>query len=273
MAPCMMSFLSDREHRRNIKCLNDLKNFTWANPLLNKIERSGEPGELKNRSFLFEARFAVEINNKCKNISYEFKTGVGSSSVDFCIRTSKHSLLVELVTMESSEAVRSATKPKVIDKIVFTETVLSSKNEDSRESTAGELIKVQEKIGEKVFKNHIATKFKTPSDNNLHLIIVDMRGFEIGVFDQADCNQLMYGPESVKPKGLIQFWNTQPVRGLLEKNCKPEYTVHVRDKIHCIGFVSEENYSPGEIPDKIRFFQNPILCGSTQHDWKNLLFQ
>jgi hypothetical protein len=116
--------------------------------LLRKLEQQG--GILQaNIPLLFELRFAYELHRRKGLAEYEFPTGVGSSTVDFRMPTVAN-WLVELVSIRESDAALGATH----DSGLFFGLVLTSTGAtDSKETEAGEMLLVQQKIAEKAYKN------------------------------------------------------------------------------------------------------------------------
>jgi hypothetical protein len=181
------------EQELDEKALAALQHVAWAQPLLRKLEQQGGIGRA-NIPLLFELRFAHELHRRNRLAEYEFTTGVGGSTVDFRI-PNLADWLVELVSIRESNAALGATH----DSGVFFGLVLTSTgSSDSKETEAGEMLLVQQKIAEKVYRND-PIKFPTPQAGSFHMIFVDMRGYlgGIPVVDHHDYRQIADGPHRV----------------------------------------------------------------------------
>lgn len=146
--------------------LRDLEGVQWVQYLINKIRKAGSISP-KAKPLLFELRFAAELYKRGLDANYEYETGINSSTVDFRVTLKNgYSWLIELVSIEVSNAVRCATK----DTGLYWTTILQSNAEDMKQSEEGEIIIVQQKIGEKVYAKGKPAKFPTVSDNVFSLI-------------------------------------------------------------------------------------------------------
>ena len=242
------------ETELDTKAIAGLQNVSWALPLLRKLEQQG--GILQaNIPLLFELRFAHELHRRNRLAEYEFPTGVGDSTVDFRIPNVTN-WLVELVSIRESDAALGAT----VDSGLFFGLVLTSTGAtDSKETEAGEMLLVQQKIGEKVYRNG-PIKFPTPQAGSFHMILVDMRGYlgGIPVVDHHDYRQIADGPHRV-PDYAVQFWRNEPIKGLFEVANPLLAAATIRERIHFLGFVHERSYADGEIPAIASYFANAHL--------------
>ena len=144
-------------------------------------------------------------------------------------------------------------------KIPTIETILSSDRKDQRQTTAGEMIKVQEKIGEKVFDGKKENKFYVPKEDELNVIVVDMRGYNLGLLDEDDVRQLCFGNTKIHP---VQRYNGNCVKGLFDQTLDKKYAILVQKQIHYIIFV-KENFSSRFYPE--RGVEIPSQIGFDQH--------
>jgi len=101
-------FLTGREGNYCKSLINDLKNLDWIQPLIRKIKETGGISK-QTKPLLFELRFAAELYRLGLSSDYEYKTGINDSTVDFRIKKDDSSWLVELVSIEISDAVERAT--------------------------------------------------------------------------------------------------------------------------------------------------------------------
>lgn len=248
--------LSEREVERTKEAISRLKDAKWAKPLLKRFKDGGE-FILSNKPIMFEVRFASEICDRGFEAVYE-ALGVNDSSIEFKIEDEGTTWLIELVSIQSSDAAREAVKSK---DGVYSQ-LLQTRNSDLRQTPEGELILVEQKIGEKVYHNQKPHKFPEPKPNVYHIIIVDMRGFlDGGGGDKINYTQIASGadaiPENLRP--LVMLWKGKPIRGLYEGNNPLNAAKYVRERIHYIGFVAEKEFSKNELKSEIYYMPNPTL--------------
>lgn len=245
--------------------LDKLNSAVWARPLLNTI---GNVEELSWRLLpeLFEARFAFELYRSGIDPTYEFSAGINDSTVDFYI-PSDPPWLIELHSVQESNAMKRATrKEENVGGHVITSLEIRSDANDPRESQAGEMIRVQEIITQKVCQRlngkFVPYKFPVPS-NCLHAIVVDVRGYGAGdgmLWEEG--RQMMYGSESLRNTGYEQFtlfWGDDPVSGIFDPRNTRESVKFVQERIHMVGLVSEEKYQEGSIRDFVTYYPNNLL--------------
>ena len=253
--------LKEREVERTNEAILVLKDITWAEPLLKRFKDGGEFIS-SNKSIMFELRFAAEVCRRGFEAVYESK-GVNDSSIEFKIEVEGVSWLIELISICSSDAARGA----VVSKNGLYSQLLQTGNSDERQTPEGELILVEQKIGEKVFHNNRPHKFPEPKPNSFHVIIVDMRGFlDGGGGDKTDYIQISSGAQHIprELRELTAFWKNkegvlEPIKGLYEENNPLRAARYVRERIHFLGFVAEKEYSINEIMSKLYHIPNPIL--------------
>lgn len=255
--------LKEREVERTKEAILELKDSKWAEPLLNRFEDGGE-FILSNKSIMFELRFAAEVCRRGFEAVYE-SPGVNDSSIEFNIELDGVNWLIELVSILSSDAAREAvvSKDGLYSQLFQTPTG----NSDERQSPEGELILVEQKIGEKVFHNNKPHKFSEPKPNVYHIIVVDMRGFlDGGGGDKTDYTQIASGANCIpeERRELTVYWKNkngdlEPIKGLYEKNNPLRAARYVRERIHYIGFIAEKEYSKDELMSKIYYISNTLL--------------
>ena len=121
------------------------------------------------------------------------------------------------------------------------------------------MIIAQMKIGEKVLTKGIPTKFRQPSEM-IHMILVDMRSYLGLGGDLADYRQIAYGADGIPPR-LTHYWQSQPIKGLFEDI--PNHPLHaatlIRERIHFLGFIAENEYRSDEIRERTYCLPNPHL--------------
>ncbi len=250
------------------ECISALASVGWAQPLLKKIADQGGCSTVKSRSFLFEARFAYELFRSGIEPKYEYATGVGDSQVDFAISVGNALWLIELVATDETKAVQAATyEEKLLDEngkpmgTIGKFLGLRSNAEDQRKTTAGEMLKLQEKLYEKVERNGHPHKFPEPKPDTRHAIIIDARAFGGG---QGPCQdeimQITYGPEQVKDQWFVQFFKDEPVIGIFDQRNKRSGAVLLQERIHMIGYVVEEEFGPGKFREQVSYRPNHLLA-------------
>lgn len=264
--------LTKSEVANGKKTYESLKDVNWAKKLLNdnKIKKSIsiKPNSCRKvsdlfmiKSALFELRFAGLINSLNLIAEYEYKTGVGYSSIDFKIEKDKKTWLIELTSLKESKEVKKNTKVKDNFFCYFS---ITKKNKNSPE--VFDLIKVQSAIINKTInsKGH-PTKFNKTKPNTYNLILVDMSAFNAGSADYFDYINIAYGSKSLlNPKGEFsaRYWidekgNSTLIKGLFDKDYPDKNARYVRNRIHAIGFVLEKNFSENKLNEEIIFLPNP----------------
>ncbi len=221
-----------------------LQGEQWAAPLLLKIEQSG--GILSAQMPLrLEVRIAYAFHRRGLRPEYEFATGSGAKSVDFRVKGSPD-WLIEVVSLMESDAVKDATAQHGL----LTSVVLSSLSEDPRHSEEGEIVRAMERIADK------AEKFPEPSPTAFHVILADMRGYLLGKGDRGDYREIAYGASAARPE-QAHLWDGRPILGLFDSENKRRSARMVQSRIHYLGFLSEKEYSEGEIESKSWYVANP----------------
>jgi len=248
--------LKELEVERTKEAISVLADVNWARPLLKRFTDGGE-FIASNKSIMFEVRFAAEIFDRGLEAVYEAH-GVNNSSIEFKIENKGNTWLIELVSIQISDAAREAV---TLDDGIYSQ-FFQTNNTDFRQTPEGELILVEQKIGEKVYCNGKHHKFPEPAPNIFNVIIVDMRGFlDGGGGDKINYTQIACGvdsiPERLKP--LAMLWNDKPIMGLYEKNNPLKAAKYVRQRIHYLGFIAEKKYSKQELKNEIFYVPNPSI--------------
>jgi hypothetical protein len=164
--------------------------------------------------------------------------------------------LIETVSAQESNAVKAATT----EHGPLSQVTLASSHSDSKSSEEGELLLLEQKIGEKVWHSGAPTKFPIPQ-GALHLILVDTRGFNLGVGDKYDYDHATQGVGVLPDEVYFRYWKGEPIKGLFERNNPVRAARAVQERIHFIGFVRESKYCDGEINKKAYLCPNPHLFG------------
>ena len=78
----MWADLSGQEAAYTERAIGALESVVWAEPLLAHLDQAG--GLITaNVPLLFEVRFAYELHRIAATVDYEYRAGVGDSTVDF----------------------------------------------------------------------------------------------------------------------------------------------------------------------------------------------
>lgn len=237
---------------RAIKALNDI---SWARPVLDRLQQDGGM-KSENMPLMFEVRFAYELHRAGKEVEYEYRTGMGDSTIDFCI-PGKVTWFIELVSIRTSQASKKAIRQTGLQY----EQVLHTNADNIGQSEEAEMITAEQKIGEKVFSDNSPTKFPVPKNNVYHVIFADMRGYLDEGGDVFDYQQMAYGASGITPENswTIHFWKNSPIKGLFEESCSLKAARFIQERIHFLGFVREQEYKEGEIACRSYYMCNPHL--------------
>ena len=242
MIPSVQTRLTEREANSN--AIEQLKAVPWASPLLGEIRKRG--GLNSPTSFLFELRFAIEIHRADLSATYEYQSGVGLTSVDFCIKH-QPDWLVELVSPEPH----------------------------SRSDEESQMLKFAGVLNDKVCtKNGRPAKFPAPLPGRYHVVIVDVRDYLYGMGDALDWSQIAYGPAGIRgPHDWALHWtpdevaeHPSPIRGVFDPESPVESAKLFRERVHFIGFINEQSYSQGEMRTRkvASYLPNPSLFKSRE---------
>lgn len=249
--------------------LQTLKNEAWAAQLVRTINDAGGITQA-NMPFLFEARIAYALHGRGVKPDYEYKTGVGSSSVDFRVVGKSENWLIEIVKIGESAAAATATRRDgpYTARLLKTPSAGATAAE-AKASPEGELLLVEQKIVEKVVSRKNTIKFPKPTAGSFHMIIIDTRAFLHGG-DEDDCAQICYGAPGVHHPANVFNWlnpstgKSEPIKGLFQPENPLRGAPVIQERIHFLGFVAEKRYKAGEISTVMRTFSNPHLFGDKQ---------
>jgi hypothetical protein len=100
----------------------------------------------------------------------------------------------------------------------------------------------------------------------LHMLLVDMRGFEgVGDPDSSHFLQIAYGTED--PRVTFKEYHPEtgePILGLFSPKNTRSAAVTARERLHYLGFVSEETFARGELLKACRYFRNDHLLKTSE---------
>lgn len=229
-----------------------LSSVSWIQPLLTRLQASGGL-QSGNQPLLFEVRVAYAIHLAGHTAEYEHPAGVGTSTIDFRVLGAPE-WFIETASIRESAAIKAAT----VQSGPISEVLLSSFPPNSPQSEEGELLLLEQKIGEKVFRDGAPTKFPAPT-TAMHMILVDTRGFNIGIADKYDYDHATQGISVLPSDVYYRYWNNEPIKGLYE-SCNPLRAAQaIQERIHFIGFIRERDYLDGELGRRIYAAPNPHL--------------
>jgi len=240
--------------------IESLKSTDWGASVVHRLEVAGGV-KPENMPLMFEVRYAYELNRKGVTAQYEYGAGVGDSTVEFKISNGV-TWLVELVSIRTSQAAKRAIKQTGL----IYQQILASDSNDIAQTEEAEMITAEQKIGEKVFSDGKPTKFPMPQNNQYHVVLVDARGYLDGGGDIYDYRQMAYGASGIPRDSswTVHYWKNQdgipkPITGLFEAECPLKSAKHVHERIHFLGFISEESFVDGEIASNAYYLANPHL--------------
>jgi hypothetical protein len=237
----------------------ELDRVPWAQGILQRVQRNGGLTG-KNMASFFELRFGHAVRQTGIVVEYEVP-GEGSSTLDFGFTSRGKTWKVEMMRLEKTDAAKAATTSEVDEHGVrWTKRILSSTNEDKRQSGEGETLKAVQRICQKCESDGKPHKFPKP-DDVLHAILVDMRTFKNGgdVYDRV---HIALGGEYVPPLYRV-YWGEdkkrQLISGVFGARTTTKGGVEARERVHFIGFLRERSFQPGEFGTVTQFVANPHL--------------
>lgn len=253
--------LSKREGALCERIMEALSGEPWAGPLLRAITDAGGVCR-ENKSLLFELRFANALHECGIAPEYEIP-GEGESTLDFGFSSRGRDWAVELMRLEETAAVRSATHTSVdSDGVSWISRALSSSAPDARQSEEGETLKAIERICQKCERNGQPHKFPVPN-SRLQAILVDFRTFLHGG-DKADRIHVALGGKYLRSGFFRRYWDGVLITGVFDDGNRLRGAREARERVHFIGFVDEQNYEAGDFGTSTQFVANPHLFRSEE---------
>lgn len=250
------------EEREAAKAIVDhLQGREWARPLIRYIEANGGITRV-NKSRLLELRFGYALESVGIEPCYEIP-GEGHSTIDFGFSYKNQAWAVELIRLEITHAVRNATGNHLDeDGTSWTGLHLYSNAEDLTQSVEGEMLKAVERICQKCERNGRPYKFPLPQAS-YHAILVDVRTFLDPDGNDFDLIHIAFGGESVPP-GHGMRWKGNLISGVFSARTNVHGAKEAQRRVHFLGFVRENDYTPGKIGEAIKFIVNPNLFPNTE---------
>ena len=225
-------------------CLTDIKEVH------NYLESFGRYGALleryikdpKDRSIWFEMVFAYWLEDAGITPSYEQRVNAeNDKTVDFVATVKGWNYEMELVRVEHSEEIMKdlEVQKAADDFLPIYDLLLSSDHKNKYFQTAAQLIRLQEKVLEKV------DKFGEPSENTLALIVVDCSNIHSGMLDDDDVRMTAYGKP--RQREYQEYFRGLRLKGLFEEDFKVRQAEPLRRKISAVVFVKE--LKPGALDE------------------------
>jgi hypothetical protein len=229
-----------------------------------KAEYQRRPIQPNEMPFLFELRVAAALTSLGAQLRYEEGAGVGNSTIDLVVDLGRK-WWVELVSLRETEGFKSSTWTAPVQGGEISGFGLTSDAKDHRQKPEWEMIKAQQRILAKAFDRNRKqpTKFPVPAGDAVHMILVDARGYlGAGQGDVMDWRQMCFGPSSV-PDHAVHYWDDKPIRGLFEPTSPQEGAETMRNRIHFVGFLCEEDFGPDDLRKSAYYCANSSLFKST----------
>jgi len=263
MFPQKWNFLTGSEADRSRACIEELAEANTGAALVKAISNNGGFMSQNARPLLFEVRFAVELLHKNIAPTYEYPAGIEDDRIDFKFLDDP-SWLTELVSIEETDILSKMTKIENVaedDKPEIPARFLEIRSDaqDPRHTGAWQMIKMQEKILCKVRQHDLPHKFPLPKENVVHSILISTKGYNGGSgADIYDLNQLVFGIKYAH-EVFNEWFKDQPIKGIFDESNDDPAAVLMRERIHCLIFVCEQEYGPGTMWQKAFAFWNPFL--------------
>lgn len=244
-----------------------LQPVQWGSRLLSRVREGGLT--IENRPTFFELMIAGElVELGITEAVYEWTRNEVPGSVDFHFEYCGREWLLEAVHVSDSAVVLDATyEQEVSPGITIGELSLSSSNEDRRLSDAGEMLRIQEKILEKVYdrRRKRAIKFPPIRDHRVHVLVVDVRRFLLGHLDEYDAGQIGFGPRAAG--AFAQYWSAdgkeRPVFGLFQEEHPSPGAKILQERVHFVLLSPVRRFTQGGLFLGAFLLANPSLLSES----------
>lgn len=213
----------------------------------------------KDRSLWFEIAFAYWFENEGYVLEYETNANPeNKTSVDFRLKDNNYIFLFELLRVENSDEIGRHIKQQQEENKLFKsyELLLSSDQNNPYFKTAAQIIRLQEKLLEKV------NKFTAPHENQFNIIVADCSNIHIGMIDSEDVRIALFG-KSCNPIWQ-EFWDGNRLLGIFEKEYNRRNSDEFKQKIGAVIIVPK--LEPGALR-KAMVVVNPYF----ESDYENIL--
>ena len=203
-----------------------------------------------DRSIWFEMVFAYWLEEAGTTLAYEVpKNPENDSSIDFVAEADGHEYLLELVRIENSAEVAALLQKQVrVDGMHAL--LLKGDHHNPFFRTAAQLIRVQEKILEKV------AKFPRPDGGRVACVVVDCSNIHAGSIDDEDIRMTLFG--GARNPHWQEYWGERRLLGLFEPEFRARGIEFLRERVNAIIFVNR--LAPGALSTSL-FAVNPSMAG------------
>jgi len=203
-----------------------------------------------DRSIWFEMVFAYWLEDTGTHLAYEIpKNPENDSSIDFVATAGGHEYLMELVRIENSEEVAAHVEEQMRAYGIYA-LLLKGDHHNQYFRTAAQLIRVQEKILEKV------AKFPRPDGGRVACVVVDCSNIHAGGIDDEDIRMTVFG--RARNPNWQEYWGKQRLLGLFEAEFGARGIELLRERVNVIIFVNK--LAPGALSTSF-FAVNPFMAG------------
>ncbi|MBN2573728.1 MAG: hypothetical protein JXP73_04120 [Deltaproteobacteria bacterium] len=226
---------------------------------MKEVEDRGGISNRTNAGDLFTLRFAWELALACPDgdITYEFRAGVGMTSVDFRLQTGIRTWLIECLAINPSAAAQRLEKKEQIEPGICVVSLAFSENAENRcERPEAQLHRAYQAIWQHVWNQQAQrhAKFPARSQNSANVLVVSIAGlWGWAPAVKKDCIEIVHGSRKVLlcPEAALQ--------GLFDgKNAEPG-AIAVRDRVDLMVFVDDVHgiYDDQEIRRSSYLLRNP----------------
>lgn len=195
--------------------------------LINRYNQNNQ-----DRSFWFELAFACWMESNGYEVEYEVNANTDNdSSIDYALDLNEHRCLFELFRVENSDEVRAYIEAQQEQDPLFEsyQLILNSDHKNPHFTTAAQIIRMQEKILEKV------RKFPTPENTMLSIIVCDCSTVHQGLLDDEDVRITMFGVS----QNIIwqEYWGDERLKGMYETDYNFRGSDEFRVRVDAVIFL------------------------------------
>ena len=186
----------------------------------------------EDRSIWFEMVFAYWLHDAGLAPAYEVNVNPTTArTVDFAADYSGLAYHMELVRIENSDQIQAHLEAQrdAGKMMPGYELLLKSDAPNPFFRTAAQLIRVQEKILEKI------DKFAEPSEAVISLVVVDCSNINVGALDDEDVRMIAFG--RAKQPHYQEYWDGLMFRGLFDHDFVARHAESLRRKLSAVVFV------------------------------------
>lgn len=258
-------------HDRNRRAYKHLGEQPWAERLIAEIDRRGGISNKADEGDLFTLRFGWELSLACPNadITYEFRAGVGETSVDFLLHVGGRRWLFECKAMNDSQMAKrmqESTREELGPRASVCWIDFDGSSPDRQARPEAELHRVSQAIWQHVWRSDRGnsgtgtyTKFPERSREIANVLVVNMAGLEgIGQPEEDQCKEIAYGSATIPA-----MWRYGEFPGLFNSSNPDPGAVAVRERVDLLVFIDDVHgiYDDAEIRRSSYLAANPSSQG------------